>query len=216
MIKVVQKVIVFAIGIIGILSCSIFDNEDSLIVHPDILFHDDFSDHRSGWDRVNDRDKSADYEHGAYRIFVNSENSVVWANPGLSFEDSIVEVEATKIGGLEDNDFGLICRFQGLEGFYSFIITSDGFYAITKWNNGQQVIISSEYMEYSDHINQGSAVNLIQAECVGSTLKLSVNDNFLVEVTDSDFQTGDVGLIAGTFNNHGTDIKFDNFVVKKP
>ena len=216
MIKIGQKVIFLAIGIISIHSCNYFNNEASDGFHPDILFHDDFSDHRSGWDRVNDGDKSAVYDHGGYRIIVNSKNSVVWANPDLSFEDSIVEVEATKLGGPDDNDFGLLCRFQGSEGFYSFIISSDGFYAITKWVNGQHVIISSEGMEYSEYINQGGGVNLIRAECVGDTLKLSVNNNSLVQVTDTDFQTGDVGLIAGTFNMHGTDIKFDNFEVKKP
>ena len=51
---------------------------------------------------------------------------------------------------------------------------------------------------------------------MGNTQKLSVNNNSLVQVTDTDFQTGDVGLIAGTFSMHGTDIKFYNFEVKKP
>jgi len=214
--KVGQKVIFIAIGIISIHSCNFFNYEAASAIHPDILFHDDFSDHRSGWDRVNVGDKSADYEDGSYRIIVNSKNSLVWANPGLSFEDSIVEVEATKLGGPDDNDFGLLCRFQGTEGFYSFIISSDGFYAITKWVNGKHVIISSDGMEYSEFINQGGASNLIRAECVGNDLKLVVNNKSLVQVIDSDYKTGDVGLITGTFNEHGTDIKFDNFVVKKP
>ena len=33
---------------------------------------------------------------------------------------------------------------------------------------------------------------------------------------DETFTTGDVGLIAGTFDAAGTDIRFDNFVVSKP
>jgi hypothetical protein len=35
-------------------------------------------------------------------------------------------------------------------------------------------------------------------------------------VSDSDFASGDVGLLAGTYDEVGTDIHFDNFVVRKP
>jgi hypothetical protein len=33
---------------------------------------------------------------------------------------------------------------------------------------------------------------------------------------DSSFSSGDVGLIAGSFATEGTDIHFDNFVVRQP
>jgi hypothetical protein len=36
------------------------------------------------------------------------------------------------------------------------------------------------------------------------------------EQEDSTLTSGDVGLMAGTFSNPGTDILFDNFVVRQP
>ena len=44
-----------------------------------------------------------DYADGVYRIWVNTSSTDVWANPGLNFTDAIIEVEATKVGGSDDN-----------------------------------------------------------------------------------------------------------------
>jgi len=35
-------------------------------------------------------------------------------------------------------------------------------------------------------------------------------------VNDDDFTSGDVGILAGSFDKPGSDIYFDNFVVYKP
>jgi hypothetical protein len=53
-------------------------------------------------------------------------------------------------------------------------------------------------------------------DCIGDTLTLFVNDQQLAQVRDNEFPSGDVGLIAGTYDTPGTDIRFDNFVVYKP
>ncbi len=184
---------------------------------PAVLFQDDFSNPESGWDRVNAKDGITDYtDTGAYRIFVNVDNTDVWANPGLNFTDVRIEVDATKVGGPDDNDFGVICRYQGLDNFYFFIISSDGYYAIGKVQEGEQTLLSGENMEYSDAILQGMATNHLRADCVGPHLVLFVNGNKLAEARDDAFADGDVGLIAGTFDTKGTDILFDNFTVFQP
>jgi len=43
-----------------------------------------------------------------------------------------VEVDALKVGGERDNRFGIICRAADLNSFYTFIISSDGYYALGK------------------------------------------------------------------------------------
>jgi hypothetical protein len=68
----------------------------------------------------------------------------------------------------------------------------------------------------SDKILKGDATNHIRADCVGDTLTLYVNGEKLAEAKDSDFTSGDVGLMAGTFDQVGVDIRFDNFVVSRP
>jgi len=182
----------------------------------DTVFQDDFSNTSSGWDSVRTDDGMTDYDGGVYRIVVEKSQSDYWANPGLSLEDVRVEVDATKGGGPDDNDYGIICRYQDTENFYAFFISSDGFYAIAKIVDGEYTLIGFDSMQPSDKIRQGSATNTVRGDCVGSTLTLYVNGDQLYSVDDDAYASGDVGLIAGTFDTAGTDIRFDNFAVYRP
>jgi len=181
-----------------------------------VLFQDDFSDPSSGWDRVNVDDGVTDYADGAYRIYVNTSDSDVWANPGLKFDDVYVEVDATKIGGSDDNDYGVVCRYQDGDNFYFFVISSDGYYGVGKVLQGEQQLIGMDSMPPSEVIKKGNVTNHLRAGCVGSKLSLTINDQLLGEYDDTDFTAGDVGLVAGSFSEAGVDIHFDNFVVTKP
>jgi hypothetical protein len=181
-----------------------------------VLFQDDFSDDSSGWDRVNLDEGVTDYADGVYRIWVNTTSTDVWANPGLNFTDTVVVVDATKVGGPDDNDFGVICRYQDESNFYFFIISSDGYYGLGKVVDGEQILIGEEELMPSEAIDLGNVTNSIQADCIGTTLALYANGTQLISVDDSSFTSGDVGLLAGTFSESGTDIHFDNFVVRQP
>ena len=215
--------LIVALLLSATLACSLFDGGDTaspLLVAGEqdakILFRDDFSDASSGWDRDSVDDGTTDYENGQYRFLVNVSDTDAWANPGLNFSDVVVEVDATKAGGPDDNDFGIICRYQDGDNFYFFINSSDGYYAIGKALDGAQQLIGVDKMNPSDAIHQGKATNHIRADCVHNHLVLHVNGKQLFDVQDDSFASGDVGLMAGTFDEGGADILFDNFVVREP
>ena len=180
-----------------------------------ILFQDDFSDPSSGWNRVNTPSGISDYNDGAYRIFVNQAFTDIWSLSGSAFGDAIIEVDTLKVGGPRDNRFGLICRADG-DRFYLFVISSDGFYGIGKASGEEYTLIGMESMQPSSAIVQGTALNRLRADCVGQTLALYVNGQLVKLVQDSEFVSGDIGLIVGTYAIPGTDILFDNFVVIEP
>jgi hypothetical protein len=183
----------------------------------ELLFFDDFSDPNSGWDRADVADYYADYYNGAYRIIVHSDMSDSWANPdGNSYTDVSIEVDATKNAGPDDNDFGVICRYQGADQFYYAVISSDGYYGITKVTSNSSTHLGGGEMQHSNYINQGSATNHIRFDCSGNVLTLYVNGQQLDRQTDAEYTSGNVGLIAGTYGTAGTDILFDNFSVFKP
>lgn len=184
---------------------------------PGLLFADYFSNPESGWDRVTEEKGSTDYENGGYLIVVNEENSDYWANPNKHFSDVRIEVEAQKIGGDDDNDFGVICRYVDMDNFYTFKISSDGYFGIFKRVDGGSIdLISAESMRFSELINQGDVLNHLTIECVGNRLSLFINGELAAEVYDSDFLSGDVGLMAGTYGVPGTQIQFDDFEVFDP
>jgi len=202
----------------SMLACSLGIEGDSQLP-PDVLFQDSFSDFTSGWDRIESEEFVIDYRNAGYQIQVNADETMAWANPGLDFFDVIVDTDAIKMSGTNDNSIGIICRYSETgesSSFYFFVISSDGFYGIGKVMSDQQEMISSENMEYSDVIQQGEVPNHLQADCIGNHLVLHVNGQELARSTDETLTSGDVGLIAGAFSPPGTDILFDNFVVKRP
>jgi hypothetical protein len=182
------------------------------------LVQDDFSDPNSGWDRVSVTEGSTDYQDGGYRIFVNTTNYSIWANPNqATYTDVSVEVDAHKIGGDDDNEFGIVCRHADPGNFYAAVISSDGFYGFyRRVDGGSFEGIGTGQFEQSSAINLGSESNHIRLDCVGSTLTLYANGTLLGEASDSTISSGDVGLYAGTFEVTGTDILFDNFVARQP
>ena len=54
---------------------------------------------------------------------------------------------------------------------------------------------------------------MINASCDGAQLSVGINGNLLATGTDGDFDSGGVGLIAGTWENSGMIVSFDNFEV---
>ena len=182
----------------------------------DLLFQDGFSDTSSGWDRVRTDDGITDYEEDRYRIVINSSNADYWSNPGLHFTDVRIDVDTGKNAGPDDNDFGVLCRYQNTENFYFLIISSDGYYGIGKVEGGEQELLEPPQMYHSEAINTGMDPNHIQAECNGTRLAMAINGVLIAETSDSTFKEGDVGLIVGSFDIPGVDIWFDNLMVTVP
>ncbi len=227
----VAVVVVALICICGGCTMYVMNNQDAATATPlpptaistvappdtsDVLYSDDFSDPSSGWSQDRASEAVTDYQDGGYRIFINKPEWYYWATLGHAYTDVIVEVDATKIAGPDDNEFGLICRYQNDDNFYYFTVSSDGFYGVAKVKDGSQNLLGMTTMLESGVIHQGDATNKLRTECIGSTLRFFANETLLFEVEDGDFDSGDVGLLAGTFDQPGTDIMFDNFVVSQP
>jgi tetratricopeptide (TPR) repeat protein len=181
-----------------------------------LLFFDDFSDPESGWYTNGDPASPGLYSEGGYRLVKKQPQGAVWALPGRIFTDARVVVQVTKDGGPDDNWFGLMCRVQGTTqtgNFYVLMISSDGFFGIGKKSGDTLSLIGQEKMLLHPAINKGDATNEIVAICAGDRLALYVNGEFVVETTDAEYTSGQVGILAGTFAEPGADILFDDFTV---
>ena len=181
-----------------------------------ILLQDDFSDPSSGWNQVSTDKGAIEYADGVYRILVNEPNLDIWSIYNEEFGNVRIEVDALKVGGDRDNRFGVICRASDQNNFYTFIISSDGYFGVGKIKDNSYQLIGMDALLRSDAIKLGSELNHIRADCIGNSLTLYVNGERLIEVEDLDFAVGKVGLIAGTYDIPGTDIRFDNLVVYGP
>ena len=182
----------------------------------DVLFKDDFSDPSSGWTRLLDLKGFMDYYSSGFRFWVNTPGYNYWSTPGLAFDDVRIDVDAARIGGPEENRFGMICRYQDAGNYYFFVISSDGYFGLGKVVAGVTSLLGQDMMTFSPSIVPGIAPNHLQAQCQGDTLTFYINGQPAAIAIDSEFSKGDVGLLAGAFEEPGVDILFDNFVVVKP
>jgi hypothetical protein len=181
-----------------------------------ILFQDDFSSPNSGWDRYTSETYSTEYEDGTYRIEVLEMNHEAWALPGLNFSDVLIETTVTKTSGPEDNVFGVLCRYQDQENFYFFLISSDGYAGIGQYLDGERSLLSGESMLPSKAIVTSNATNSLRVRCVDETLSMEVNGTLIYELQSDALAAGDVGLIAGSYEQSGLTVLFDDFSVRNP
>jgi hypothetical protein len=182
-----------------------------------LIWSDTFNSDTSGWYRMNETDRVSDYFSGGYRMWLDKPRYDIWATAGQSFQGPIsIEVDATKIGGTDDNDFGIICDYQDAENFHVGLISSDGYTAIAKYQNQAWEYLSSDSMVSVDAIYQGEATNHIRFDCMDGELTLYVNGILIANAFDDSFMGGDVGFQVGNFDTGGVDILFDNFEVRIP
>ncbi len=180
------------------------------------LYFDDFSDDSSGWDTWSDEKSQAAYDQGGLRMRVSQANYDTWSRPGRRYGDARIAVDTNRLGGPDNNNYGILCRYSNRSNFYALVISSDGYAGILKVKEGKYQILSGESLSYQEAVRQGGEMNVIGAECVGGRLALYANGNLLLEAQDGDFSDGEVGLIAGSFDETGVDILFDNFYVIQP
>ena len=180
------------------------------------LFNDDFTQEREcGWALYDRSGAEAEIADGALRITTAQPGEIWWTNPGRNLSDVILTASVEVVSGPADNAFGLICRYQSPDNFYVFLISSDGYYAVGKYQSGSDQIIylsgDGQY-QFSEAIAQGTAdvTNEMRATCVGDELTLSVNGTQVASVSDPTFVTGDIGVAVSTFESGTLQVAFDN------
>lgn len=182
----------------------------------DVLFQDDFSRTMSGWDQHQSELYEASYHNDHYSIRVIPPDTDVWSTPNLHFDDVRLQVEASKSAGPDNNLFGLVCRYQDPRNFYFFAISSDGYAGIGLNKDGGRRLLTGDALVPAEAVRQGTGANVLRADCVGYQLRLYVNGVLVAEAQAAEWQSGDVGLLAGSYDQGGVVINFDNFSVVEP
>jgi hypothetical protein len=181
-----------------------------------VLYQDDFSRADSGWGQAQVDLGQAAYADGAYRFRIDAPDVDFWAHPGEAYSFTRIEVDAAPLPNTPPGRMGLICRLVDEQNFYFFVITPDGYYGIGKTQNGQATFLGMDQMARHESIHTDGQVNRLRADCIAELLIFYVNDQLVGSAVDSAFPRGDVGLLAGSFDQAGVDVLFDNFVVYKP
>ena len=180
----------------------------------DVLYQEQFESNTTGWARIANDNGIMDYDGGGYRILVRQPRLNIWSTSKKDYSDVRVEADVIKLNGPDENRMGLICRYQGGD-YYFFMISNDGYYVIGKFIGGMTLLLSQSEMQATDAIQTGT-MNHLRADCIGDRLTFYINFTEVASATDTDFPSGDVGVVAGSFTEPGVDVLFDNFVVIQP
>ena len=183
----------------------------------EVAIVDGFDDPESGW-TVKDTDISKVwYESGQLNALLKEGGWTTFStydpDSGGTYSDVSVTVDAALIEAPEQGgNYGIILR-RNVQDYYQFLVRDNGFYKIRK--HGEDGWITMVDWTAADVLNQGvGSVNRLQAVCVGSSLLVYINGTYVDHVDDTDYTSGQVGLMAGSFKDGaGVHVVFDNVVV---
>lgn len=189
-----------------------------------VLYSDDFSTAPSAeMEEYTADDGSANTTGGVY-VVRSTGDLWQWGRSDASFDNVVVEVDASMTQGPSNNNagFGVVCRLTEREDTsvdgYMLAISGDGYYTIRSITASNMSPLVD--WEYSSVINQGSANNRIRATCNGTELKLEVNGTQVASATApaGGTTTGNIAFAAISFETDQpiAEIHFDNLVVTKP
>ena len=142
-----------------------------------VLFSDDFSTNDNGWKTWNQDNAYVNIEGGGlYFKKINEPEYDYWSKPGYKkFENLVIQTDAIKVGGPNNNSYGVICRMLDEANFYAFLISSDGYAGILRVKEGVYELLNNDSMEFFAEIAQGDALNQITATCSDTQLSLAIN-----------------------------------------
>ena len=150
----------------------------------------------NGWKTWNQDNAYVNIEGGGLYFQINEPEYDYWSKPGYKFENLVIQTDAIKVGGPNNNSYGVICRMLDEANFYAFLISSDGYAGILRVKEGIYELLNNDSMEFFAEIAQGDALNQITATCSDTQLSLAINGKIVLQEEDTNFTVGDIGFIS--------------------
>ena len=185
---------------------------------PNILYSDDFTNPATHWPE----DKFDNYfigyhEPEYYHVEITGSNyrTTVYAPEKQSFGDATIELEvltaSSKTATSGDFRYGLSFHRSG-DLYYAFTISprSKKWFVLKSSPSGLTVLKEGTDKEIHDLDTD----DLLRADLHGSDFNFYINGQFVGEVSDPDYASGEVGFYVESFDSPNTHIHFDNLVIR--
>lgn len=206
-----------------------------------LLYATGFDAASDEWDEADDGRRLAQVRDGVLHLALDDASDSVYAPLRWSLHDFDLTVDATAVDGSENNGFGVIFRQQDARNYYYFLISSDGYYQLSRVVNDtarkmSNWIPSDAIQTGLDETNQIRIVargNQFEFFVNGEALALCIPDSpdaestydefvgeciggqMLTTFTDELLTYGKVGLMAQSLDD-STTITFDRLVIYSP
>jgi tRNA A-37 threonylcarbamoyl transferase component Bud32 len=188
--------------------------------HWPIVFYEDFSTNANDWPTGDYSDEWAtgnrNITNGKYRWEANAHNGFLSRRrPDIaSVSDFYLTVEAKRVSGPEDGQYGLNFRRVDSDNSYVFRIIDDQYFRLDLRYEGEWITLI-DWSETSA-IRPGQ-VNRLTVIAKGTHFTFYVNDQYVGDADDSRLSSGQVGVAIGLHNAGDAAIfEFDNFELRAP
>lgn len=181
------------------------------------ILRDDFSDVSSGWinkDASHDSDLGfAIYtDSGQYQMTPVKDSTLGFVPAPRQADDGDVHIESDLFlyAGVGAGSGGLACRYQDHQNFYAFVARGDAVMAIVKIKDGKSSLLAQGRI---GSILPGTVDTRLKVDCAGDELRFSAKGGASIKASDSEFSSGQSGLVVAGQKMAGTSAVFDDFVL---
>ncbi len=134
---------------------------------------------------------------------------------GVTVGNFVAEVEVTQQAGSTNAGYGMLFRLQDTESFYRFNVTGNGYYMVEKRTaGGDWLRLTNDWQQTSLLLTGLNNRNLLKVEARGANLGFSINGFEVFSIDDNTYASGGIALNAGTFDQGGLVVAFDNFTLE--
>lgn len=177
-----------------------------------IIFNDSFVDNRNKWSITND---TYGYSEIVSEYFYFESKREYRLKRLIRYEidtekDFIIESEFKLESGNSEQGQGIVWGYKDLDNYFSFKISSDGYYKITAYHDGLTLNLSDSWVK-SDKIRNGFNWNKLQLNKYDEKMYFSINGKIVKELDFYTFKGNYMGFEVGGNRK----IKVSNLTVKQ-
>ena len=188
------------------------------VSNADVLYQDDFTNPATAWPE----DKFDNYfigyhEPEYYHVEITGSNyrTTVFAPEKQTFGDATIELQvmtaSSKTAASGDFRYGLSFHRSG-DQYYAFTISprTKKWYVLKSSPNGLTVLKEGT----DNEIHELDTDDALRVDLNGPDFTFYINEQFVGEVSDSDYASGEIGFYVESFDSPNTHIHFDNLVIR--
>ena len=152
---------------------------------------------------------SARLERNALALSVGPELGYLTAGNNVTHSDLLINATVRQTEGLLGNGFGLLCRADKAGNGYWFLLSSRGEFSIQVASAAREMLFELVPWRYHSVIRQGMHANQLRIVCAQNYLAFFINDVFVAEAFDDEFDSGELAVALGATESRAS-VSFDD------
>ena len=140
---------------------------------------------------------SARLKLNALSLSVGPQLGYLTAGNNVTHRDVLINATLRQTEGLLGNGFGLLCRADKVGNGYWFLLSSRGEFSIQVASAAREMLFELVPWRYHSVIHQGMQANQLRVVCAENYLALFINDVFVAEAFDDEFDSGELAVALG-------------------